>query len=323
MNMSRRSMAAALLAVLPLASALAQDVYPSKPIKLIVPFPPGGTADVIARLIAGNLKDTLGQPVIVDNKGGGGTIIGTDFVAKSPADGYTLLWATTPFAINHSLYPNRPYDTFRDFVSVVDVVSMPLVLIVPPSSPAKSVRELVDLSKKSPGTLSYGSSGNGGSPHLAMELFKSASGADIRHVPYRGSAPALTDLLGGQTDAMMDTVFLVTPHVHSGKARALAQTGIRRSSYLPDVPTMREAGFPGYEVGSWLGIAAPAHTPAQTVHKLNAAVNEVLKSPAIRAELEKQGLEIIAGTPEDAARHLKSEVENFAKVVQSSGAKPD
>ncbi|GLC91802.1 hypothetical protein Tamer19_12100 [Cupriavidus sp. TA19] len=323
MNIFLRAIAAAVVALVPMASALAQENYPSHPIKIVVPFPPGGTSDTVARLVAAKLKDKLGQPVLVDNKGGGGTIIGTEAVARSPADGYTLLWATPPFAINHSLYTKRPYDAFKDFVAVVDVASMPLVLIVPPNSPAKNLQELIALAKKNPGKLSYGSSGNGGSPHLAMETFKSASNADIKHIPYRGSAPAFTDLLGGQTDVMIDTTLLVTPYVAAGKVRALAQTGTERSSALPNVPTMREAGVPGVSVSAWLMLVAPAGTPDSIVRKLNTAVNEVLKTPSVRDQLEKQGLEITAGSQADAARHLKADIDMYAKAIKASGVKAE
>lgn len=323
MNITRRTVAAALLAALPFASAIAQEAYPSRPVKIVVPFPPGGSSDTVARLLAKGMQDKLGQPVIVDNKGGAGTLIGTEIVAKSPADGYTLLWMTTPFAINESLRPNLPYDTFKDFTPVVTVVAMPLVMIVPPNSPANSVKDLVAMARKSPGKLSYGSSGTGGSPHLAMEMFKSAAGVYINHIPYKGSAPAVNDLIAGQTDVVVDTIFLTTPQVVGGKARALAQTGATRSSYLPDVPTMREAGIEGYEATSWLGLAAPGATPAAIVEKLNVAANEVLKSPAVREQLEKQGLTVIAGTPQDAARFLRTEVERWGKAVKTSGAKAD
>lgn len=324
MSICRRAIAAVLLATLPLAGARAgaQEVYPSRPIKIVVPFTPGGATDSVARLIAANLKEKLGQTVYVENKGGGGTIIGTDLVAKSAADGYTLLMLTPPFAVNHSLYPDRPYDTFEDFVPVVGVASLPLVLIVQANSPVKTVKDLVELAKKNPGKLSYGSAGNGSGTHLAMEMLKSSAGVDIRHIPYRGSLPSLTDLLARQTDAIFDTILLVTPYVTSGKVHALAQTGAKRSSYLPEVPTMQEAGISGYEAVSWLAFAAPAGTPAAVVQKLNAAVNEILESPSVRKQLERQGLEIIGGTPEDAARHLKKEVEKFAAAVKSSGAKP-
>jgi len=316
-------LAGLMAAMLPISPALGQDNFPSRPIKIVVPFPPGGSSDSVARLLANGMREKLGQPVIVDNKAGAGTVIGTEAVAKSPADGYTLLWMTTPFAINASLAKSLPYDTFKDLTPVIDVVEMPLVMIVNPSSPAKSVRDLVQMAKKSPGKLSYGSSGNGGSPHLAMEMFKSMTGVFINHIPYRGSAPSVQDLIAGQTDVVMDTIFLTTPQVQAGKARALAQTGTKRSAYLPDVPTMREAGVEGYEATSWLALAAPGGTPSAVVQKLNAAANEVLKSTAIREQLTKQGLEILAGTPEDSARHLRVEVEKWGRAVKSSGAKAD
>lgn len=322
-NITRRVAAAALLALLPAAAAWAQDAFPSRPIKIVVPFPPGGSSDSVARVLANGLKDKLGQPVIVDNKPGAGTMIGTELVAKSPPDGYTLLWMTTPFAINESLYKTRPYNTFNDITPVIDVVSNPLVMIVNPASPAKTVADLIAMAKKSPGKLSYGSSGNGGSPHLAMEMFKAAAGVSITHIPYKGSAPAVTDLIAGQTDVVIDTLFLTTPQVKGGKARALAQTGPTRSRLLPDVPTMREAGLAGYEATSWLSLAAPGGTPAAIVNRINAAANEVLQTPAVREQLVSQGLEVHGGTPEDAAKHLRSEVERWGKAIKASGAKAD
>lgn len=322
-KVTRRIATAALLALAPVAAALAQDAFPSRPIKIVVPFPPGGSSDSVARLLANGMKDKLGQPVIVENKAGAGTIIGTEAVAKSPADGYTMLWMTTPFAINESLHNQRPYDTFKDFTPLIDVVSNPLVMIVNPNSPAKTVKDLIALAKKSPGKLSYGSSGNGGSPHLAMEMFKAAAGVHINHIPYKGSAPAVTDLIGGQTDVVIDTLFLTAPQVAGGKARALAQTGPTRSKLLPDVPTMREAGLAGYEATSWLSLAVPAGTPAAIVGRLNAAANEVLQTPAIRDQLVKQGMEVHGGTPEQAAQHLRAEVDRWGKAIKASGAKAD
>lgn len=323
MRLTRRLAALTLLALVPLGAAFAEDGWPSRPIKIVVPFPPGGSSDVVARLLADGIGKKLGQAVIVDNKAGAGTVIGTDYVAKSPADGYTLLWMTTPFAINATLMKSLPYDTFKDFTPVVDVVEMPLVMIVNSNSPAKSVQDLIAMAKKSPGALSYGSSGNGGSPHLAMEMFKAATGVNINHVPYRGSAPSVQDLIAGQTDVVIDTIFLTTPQIRGGKARALAQTGTKRSSYLPEVPTMREAGIAGYEATSWLSLAAPAGTPAAVIQKINAAANEVLKTPAIRDQLSKQGLDITADSPEDAARRLHAEVERWGNVVTTSGAHVD
>ncbi len=322
-KVTRRVATAALLALAPVAASFAQDAFPSRPIKIVVPFPPGGSSDSVARLLANGMKDKLGQPVIVENKAGAGTIIGTEAVARSPADGYTMLWMTTPFAINESLYKQRPYDTFKDFTPLIDVVSNPLVMIVNPKSPANTVKELIALAKKAPGKLSYGSSGNGGSPHLAMEMFKAAAGVDIKHIPYKGSAPAVTDLIGGQTDVVIDTLFLTAPQVTGGKARALAQTGPTRSKLLPDVPTMREAGLAGYEATSWLSLAVPAGTPAAIVSRLNAAANEALQTPAIRDQLVKQGMEVHGGTPDEAAQHLRAEVERWGKAIAASGAKAD
>lgn len=317
----RTLLASALLALLPVSHLMAADAYPVKPIKLVVPFPPGGTSDTVARVLMTGMSEKLGQPIIVENRGGGGTIIGTEFVAKSPADGYTMLWMTTPFAINETLYKQLPYSTFKSFTPVIDVVSVPLVMIVNPSSPAKSVADLIAMAKKNPGKLSYGSSGNGGSPHLATEMFKSMAGVNINHIPYKGSAPSVMDLVGGQTDVVIDTLFLTQPQVTAGKARALAQTGATRSKVMPDVPTMREAGLKGYEATSWLSLTVPAGTPADVIQRLNAMANEVLGAPAIRESFAKQGLEILAGTPEDAARHLRAEVVRWGEAVKSSGAK--
>ncbi|WP_326541103.1 tripartite tricarboxylate transporter substrate binding protein [Pseudorhodoferax sp.] len=310
-----------LVAGLAVTTAAAQ--FPDKPIRIIVPFPPGGSSDTIARLLANGMKDKLGQPVLVENKPGAGTIIGTDMVAKGAADGYTLLWMTTPFAINATLFKQLPYDPIKDFTPVSLVTTGPLALIVHPTSPYKTVGELVAAAKKQPGKLTYGSSGNGGSPHLTSEMFKSVAGFDAVHVPYKGSAPSVQDLIAGQTSFVFDTVFLTAPFVQAGRARALAVTGRARAATLPDVPTMVEAGVPGFVATSWLGLAAPSQTPKDVVARLSAAADEVLRNPDIRASLTKQGMDPAGGSPEDAARHVAAEIAWWGKAVRDSGAKPD
>jgi tripartite-type tricarboxylate transporter receptor subunit TctC len=303
--------------------AYANDKFPTKPVKIVVPFPPGGTSDNLARVLAHGLHEKLGQPFIVDNKPGGGTQIGTQSVAKSPPDGYTLIWLTAPFAINQSLYKQLPYDTYKDFTQVINVASVPLVLVVNQSSHAKSIADLIKVAKEKPGTLTYGSSGNGGSPHLTTAMFASMAGIKLVHVPYKGSAPALTDLIGGHTDFVIDTLFLTAPQVQGGKLRALAQTGNTRSKIMPDVPTMSEAGLAGFEATSWLILAAPAGTPKEIIDRINKASNEVLQSASVRESLIRQGIDVMGGSSEDSTKFLRSEILKWGKVVRESGAKAD
>ena len=323
MTFSRTLIASAGIAAALLAGPASHAVeanFPTRPIKIIVPFPPGGSSDTVARLLGAGMSQKLGQTVIVDNRGGAGTIIGTDMVAKSPGDGYTLLWMATPFAINYTLFKTLPYDTFKDFTPVIDGVAIPLVLIVPPDSPYKTLAELIAGAKKAPGRLNYGTSGLGGSPHLATEMFASMAGIKLTHVPYKGSAPAVQDLLAGQTNMVFDTLFLTLPQIKAGKARALAQTGRTRSPLLPDVPTVAESGLAGYEATSWLSVAAPSSTPPEIIKKLNAAAFETLNSPDLREQLLKQGAVVIADSPAEAAARLKVEVERWGKAVRESGA---
>lgn len=319
-HLLKQLLSACLLFLAAQSPAALADTYPSRPIKLVVPFPPGGTSDTVARVLAKGMGERLGQSVIVYNQGGGGTIIGTEAVARSAPDGYTLLWMTTPFAINHTLFAKRPYDTFEDFIPVVDVISVPLVLIVPSNSPAKTLQDLIAMAKKAPGKVAYGSSGPGGSPHLVTAMFASKAGLQLNHIPYKGSAPAVMNLVAGQTDFVIDTLFLTRPQIEAGKARALAQTGAARSPLLPDVPTMREAGLDDYEASSWLSLAAPAGTPETIVSRLNATANEVLQDDAVRRSLEDQGLVIAGGSPERARTHLRAEVERWGQAVRDSGA---
>lgn len=316
-------LAAVLLSGLLPALGWAQDAYPNKPIRIVVPYPPGGTSDNVARLLAPVLSEKLGQPVLIENKGGAGTLTGTSQVAKSEPDGYTLLLTSTPLAINETLYKEMPYKTFQDLLPVAVVAQVPLVMIVHPSSKAKTVADLVGLAKASPGRLTYGSSGNGGSPHLSMEVFQAMTQTKLVHVPYKGSAPAVLDLVGGQIDVVIDTVFLTQQQVLAGKARALAQTGAKRSSLMPDVPTLQESGLQGFDISSWFMLVAPAATPQPVVQKLNAVVNEFIAMPKTRETLAKQGLEPVGGSAPDALRFLKANVSRFGEAVKSAQLSAD
>jgi len=318
-------MAAACAGALMLACAAppAAAAYPERPIKLVVPFPPGGTSDSLARIVAKGVGERLGQTVIVDNKPGAGTVIGTEAVLREPPDGYNLIWATTPLAINDSLLDKLPYDTLRDIRPVATVAGVPLVLIVPAASPVHSLADLIARAKAAPGTLTYGSSGNGGSPHLAAEMLSSMADIKLVHIPYKGSAPSVLSVIAEQTDMAFDTLFLTLPQIQSGKARPLAQTGSARSSLLPDVPTMAEAGLPGYQAASWFMMAVRTGTPADIVERLNAATNAVLADPAVRQSLAEQGLQPMGGSPQDATDHLRNEIGKWGKIVRASGARAE
>ena len=305
------------------ACAVAQP-YPSQPIKIIVPFTAGGTTDILARTIGQKLGEAWKQPVIVENKPGAGGNIGADSVAKARPDGYTLLMGTIGTqAINQSLYAKMPYDSTRDFAPITLVAIVPNMLVVHPSVPAKSVAELVQLAKSKPGELNFASSSTGGSPHLSGEMFKQMTGANIVHVPYKGSAPAVTDLLGGQVSMMFDNMPSVLPHVKAGKLRALGVTSARRSPAAPDIPTIAESGVPGYEVDSWFGLLAPAGTPKEIVAKLSAEIVRILQMPDVNERLAQQGAVPVGNTPEQFAEHIARETAKWAKVVKTSGAKVD
>jgi tripartite-type tricarboxylate transporter receptor subunit TctC len=300
------------------------QTYPTKPIRLVVPFPPGGATDILARDVAQKLTEAWGQSVIVDNRPGAGGNIGSELVAKSAPDGYTLEMGTVgTHAINASLYAKMPYDHVKDFVPVILVAGVPNVLVVTPSLPANSVAELIAYAKANPGKLNFASSGNGTSIHLSGELFKVMAGVQITHIPYKGSAPALQDLLAGQVQLMFDNLPPSLPQIKAGKLRALAVTSLARAPALPDVPTLAESGLPGFEASSWFGILAPAGTPAPIVAKINAEVAKWLSTPEAKEKLLKQGANPAGGTPEDFAKHIAAETAKWAKVVKDSGAKID
>ncbi|HSF46855.1 MAG TPA: tripartite tricarboxylate transporter substrate binding protein [Burkholderiales bacterium] len=315
------ALAAALFACTAL-NAHAQD-YPNKPIRIVVPYPPGGFNDTLARTVGNKLNAAWGQPVVVENKPGGGTLIGTDLVAKSPPDGYTLLITPFAFAVNPSIFKKLPYDPIKDFAPITLAAETPNLLVVNPSVPVSSLKELLASAKAKPGKLSYASTGTGSSNHLSMEKFKQMAGVDIVHIPYKGSAPALTDLIGGQVDLMFDNIPNVLPHVKGGKLKAIAVTSQKRSPHVPDLPTVSESGVPGYEVSVWFGIAAPAGTPEPIIKKLNAEIVKILSMPDVKEKFAAQGVDVVGSTPEQFAAHLKSQMAAWAKVVKEAGVTPE
>jgi len=319
------ALSAALIAALPFsASAQQQTDYPRKPIRVVVPFAPGGSTDIVGRIIAAKLTEGFGQQAFVDNRGGAGGNIGTDIVAKAPADGYTLLvCAVSTLAISASLYSKLPYDVSRDLEPVALVGSVPFVLIVNSSLPVRNVKELIALAKANPGQLTFGSAGTGSTAHLSGELLKSLASIDMTHVPYKGNAPAMADVISGQVQLMFDFMPSALPHIQSGKVRALGVTPTRRSRAMPQVPTIAEAGVKGYDVDSYFGVLAPARTPAAVVNKLNAEINRMADLPDVRERYAREGLEPTAQTPERFRTYLQSELAKWAKVVKASGARVD
>jgi tripartite-type tricarboxylate transporter receptor subunit TctC len=311
-------LAALLLAVLAFP-AVSQERYPSKPLRLIVPFAPGGSTDIFARLIAERAQTPLGQPVVVENRAGAAGNIGAEAVVRSAPDGYTLLMATTGvMAINNALYRNMTYDAAKDLEPVLYVASITNVLIVPPDSPARSVAELIALAKKEPGKLTFASSGAGASTHMSAELFKSMTGIDILHVPYKGSGPAMPDLMSGRVSMMFENAPGAVSHIKAGKLRALAQTGLKRSSAMPEVPTVAESGVPGYESLSWSGIAVPAGTPRAVIDRLNRDLNSILAMADMRQKLAEQGADAIGGAPEAFAGHIRAEREKWSRLIRTA-----
>jgi tripartite-type tricarboxylate transporter receptor subunit TctC len=307
-----------------LASGAWAQAYPTKPIRLVVPFPPGGATDILARAVAQKLTDKWGQPVVVDNRPGAGGNIGSELVAKAAPDGYTLEMGTVgTHAINASLYAKMPYDHVKDFAPVILVAGVPNVLEVNPSLPVNTVQELIAYAKANPGKLNFASSGNGTSIHLAGELFKVMAGVQMTHIPYKGSGPALQDLIGGQVQLMFDNLPPSLPQIKAGKLRALAVTSSTRSPALPDTPTIAESGLPGYEASSWFGVLAPAGTPPAIIAKLNAEIAAWLATPEAKEKMVALGANIGGGSPEDFAKHIAAETAKWQKVVKESGAKVD
>ncbi|HLX29505.1 MAG TPA: tripartite tricarboxylate transporter substrate binding protein [Casimicrobiaceae bacterium] len=317
----------ALLAALVVAGAVlpvAAQTFPTKPVKLVVPFPPGGPLDVIGREIANELTDAWGQSVIVDNKPGAGGNIGADYVAKSRADGYTVVMgALSTHAVNPSLYPKMPYDARKDFAPITLVAITPNVLVVNPSLPIRSVKELIAYAKAHPGKLSFGSGSIGSAGHLAGELFKVDAGIDMVHVPYKGAAPAMQALLAGDTQLMFDNLASAMSQVKAGKLRALAITTAERSKLAPELPTMAEAGVPGFDISTWFGLLAPAGTPPDVIAKWNAGVTKILSAPAMRERLAAQGAQAAPDEPAQFAQFIDRELVKYARIVKASGAKVD
>jgi tripartite-type tricarboxylate transporter receptor subunit TctC len=306
------------------SAAWTQSVsYPNRPIHVIVPFPPGGAVDPIARSITPRLEEAWGQPVVVDNKPGAGTIIGSDFVAKAAPDGYTVILVATSFTVNPSAYSKLPFDPVKDFAPISLVSRLPNMLVVNAQLPVNSVKELIDYLKARPGQVNFSSIGYGTTQHLAGELFKSVAGVDMVHVPYKGSGPSMMSVVSGETSVTFDSVFLLTPQVKAGKLRALAAAGMKRASLAPGMPTISESGLPDYEVSGWVGFLAPAGTPQEVVQKWNQQVSRILQAPEFRERQISQGLEPVGSTPEYFAELIKTEISKWGKVVKQAGIKLD
>jgi len=295
------------------------QTYPTRPVKLIVPYPPGGSADILGRTLGGKLADQLGQPVVVENRPGAGTAVGTEFVARSQPDGYTLLLGTvSSHAMNPALSAKLGYDPIKDFAPIAPVATIPFVLIVHPSVPVQTAKELVAHAKSQPGKINYSSAGNGTSNHLAGELFNLMAGINMTHVPYKGSAPALQDLIAGHVQAMFDLVPTSLPRIQTGNVKAIAVTSSARVPGLPNVPTLKEAGYPDYEVTAWFGVFAPAGTPPAIVGRLHEEVTKALASPDLKNKLEPLGMETMQGSPQSFSRLVASDLDKWRGVVKSA-----
>jgi len=316
----RKLIPALFLCVAGLSHAQSNSAYPAKPIHLIVPFPPGGGNDTVARAIAQQISPELGQAVVIDNRPGAGGSVGAELAAKAPPDGYTLFLAGVgSHVVNPNLHKKLGYDPLKDFAPITLIASAPSVLVVNPKVPAQNIAEFTAYARAHPGVLNYASNGNGSAAQLAAAMYESMAGVKMVHVPYKGIAPAMTDLMGGEVQLMFGTVVALVPHIQSGKLRALAVTGKKRSALLPEIPTLRESGLPEYEAGSWYGIEAPAGTPRAIIDQLNAVMVKALKQPEVARRLALDGAEVIGSTPEEFGAHIKSELERVAKVVRAAG----
>ena len=304
------------------AGACAQD-YPNKPVRIVVPFAPGGGTDLSARIVAQKLTESLGANFVVDNRPGAAGIVGTEAVAKSKPDGYALLVVSSSHAMNPAMYSKLPYDTARDFVPVSLLLSGPTLVVAHPSLPAKNARELIALAKAKPGVLTFASAGHGTPPHMAGELFKSLAKIDILHIPYKGNGPAYTDLMAGQVSLMFPNIATSLPYVKTGRMRSIGVGSKQRSQIAPDIPTVHESGLPGYEMGSWFGLLAPAGTPAAVITRLQQEIAKIFKMPDVREKLFAQGVEPVGSTPQEFASFLQNETTVWAKVIRSSGLKPE
>ena len=317
-----QALAAAVVTLVAHGLAVAQD-YPVKPVRIVVPFAPGGSADVFGRFLAQRLQESMGQSFVVDNRPGGGSVIGTDAVAKAAPDGYTLLVMSNTHTVNESLIPTKPFALLRDFVPVAPINASDLVLVTKADLPVKTLADLIKMAKAKPGSMSYASSGPGTPYHMAGELFKAMADIRVVHIPYRGSAGARTDVLGGQLEMMFDAIPTMAEHAKSGKVRALATTGKARSAVLPDVPTMSEAGVPGYEATLWLGVLAPKGTPRAIVDKLNAEISKVTANPEVRRIWAAQGTAALTRGVDEFSRYVQDDITKWARIVKISGATAD
>jgi tripartite-type tricarboxylate transporter receptor subunit TctC len=305
------------------AGGAGAQAWPSRPVKIVVPFAAGGPADNYARFLATRLQEALGQPFVVDDKPGAGSLIGTDIVAKSAPDGYTLLLMSNTHTVNETLIPNKPFVLTRDFAAIAPINYSDLVLVAHPALPVSNLKDVLKLAKERPGKLNYASSGLGTPYHMAGELFKSMSGVYLVHIPYRGSSGARTDVIGGQVDLMFDAVTTMVEQVKAGKVKALATTGLQRSSVLPDVPTVHEAGVPNYEATIWLGLLAPKGTPKAIIDRLNEAVSKIASQPAVRQEWGKQGATPIVMTPVAFEKYIQDDIGKWARVIKAANIKAE